>query len=128
MPRPQKNELASKDLHRSVQKVMRKRHLSNVTAKDIELWAYANLGIRTTDVTIGKVLNGTADPAGCSLEVLIAVTAYLGAAPSEMGSVAEQRLTAAGRFFQPSGPSHQGIPASRWTTGTAERHLRVVGE
>lgn len=74
------------------------------SAKDIELWAYANLGLRVGHESIRKALNGDIDPAQCAVELLMALAGFYGVDPSELGHHAEARLQAVLAFAGRKGP------------------------
>lgn len=135
MARPKRNDIASKELHKAVLRLMRQRHIK-ASAKDIELWAFANHGIKISDVTIQKVLNGEADPTAVALELLYVVRAFLDAGPGELGHHAQERLDVIDRLAQPPAPREgtgHPFPAPGGTGdqgGAAfrcnERHLRLA--
>lgn len=100
MARPKRNEMAMKDLHRSVQRLVRKRH-SHATPKDIELWAFAERGLKVSDESIRKAHEGETDPTACASELLLVLRDFYEAGPGELGRAAEERLTTLARFFGP---------------------------
>lgn len=111
MARPKHNHLAALEMHRCIEKLAAKRNIPNANPREIELWAYANLGVNITRESIRRVLNGTADPAACALEALIAVAGYFDAEPADLGRVAENRLSSVGNFYRPRrGPAQVSRP------------------
>lgn len=78
------------------------------SAKDIELWAYANLGLRVSDESIRKALNGDIDPTQCAVELLMAVAAFYDVEPQDLGHHAESRLQAVLTYAGRSGPDDSG--------------------
>lgn len=126
MARPRRNEIASKELHKAVTKLARKR---NPTAKpkDIELWAYAERGVRVSEESIRKAHLGEIDPTQCAVELLLVLRGFYDAGPGELGDTAERRMLAVAAFHTPSTPSGQESDASGWLSGTTDRHLQLVG-
>lgn len=92
--------------------------------KDIELWTYSHLGLRVGTESIRKALHGQVDPTQCAAELLMALTAYYGVTPAELGRFAEQRLQSVLAFAatmdpSPIDPSEQGIALDRCSTQPA---------
>lgn len=113
MARPPRNDLATKDLASRVQRLARRRPSS---AKDIELWAFAELGLRVGHESIRKALAGEIDPTQCNVELLMALAAYYEVEPAELGTHAERRLRPflafAARVSPPEGGP--GLPIARF--------------
>lgn len=113
MARPKRNEMAMKELHRSVQRLAKKRHI-HANPKDIELWAFAERGLKVSDESIRKAHDGETDPTACASELLLVLRDFYEAEPGELGQAAEDRLTTLARFFHPDRGPDQAVRASRW--------------
>ena len=83
--------------------------------KDIELWAYLNLGLRVGEESIRKALKGDVDPTQCAAELLVALAGFFGVEAAALGHHAEARikpfLAWAGRHGPDSGPGQEIRPS-----------------
>lgn len=111
MPRPKRNEMAMKELHRGVQRLARKRHI-HASPKDIELWAYAERGLKVSDESIRKAHEGAVDPTACAGELLLVLRDFYGAEPGDLGNAAEERFRTLARFFAPDPGPDQVVRTS----------------
>lgn len=112
--------MATKQLASAVARLNRRRH---ATAKDIELWANANLHVRVSNESCRKALAGQIDPTQCAVELLMAITGFYGVSPADLGHHAEARLAPLLTFASaitpgPDGPGGQVIDASGWFVGS----------
>lgn len=90
MPRPQRNDIATKQLHKAVKKLQRRN--PDASTKDVERWVLVNHGLIVNPSTIRKAFDGNLDPLACGVEGLAAIELFFGAAPGELGEAAEARL------------------------------------
>lgn len=112
MARPPRNEVAVANFARHVARLAKRQP---TTAKDIELWAYANLGLRVSQESTRKALNGEIDPTQCAVELLLALLGYFGVEPSALGSAAEKRLRPVLAFAaDPNGGGGQEVRSTIW--------------
>lgn len=114
MARHPRNDMAAKQLHIHLKRLAKQRPAS---AKDIELETYAKSGVRIGQETIRKALAGEVDPNQCSVELLVAFTAFYAVTPDELGGFAARRLAGLSTLIGagPNGPPDQGTAASRCT-------------
>jgi hypothetical protein len=89
MARHQRNEMAVAQLRARVARLAKKHPAS---PKDIELWAYLNLGLRVGEESIRKALKGDIDPTQCAVELLMVLSAFYEVEPSVLGHHAEARM------------------------------------
>lgn len=127
MARPGKDEIATRQFHKAVQALVKKR---NIHAKpvDIMLWAFAERGgTRVSDESIRKAHVGEVDPNQCAIELLLVMRDFYKAGPGELGEVAQRRIDTVMAYVTPPTPGGQESDASGWLRGTTRGHLRAVG-
>lgn len=98
------------------------------TAKDIELWAYKNLGLRVGSESVRKALHGSIDPTQCAVELLMALTGFYGVEPEALGHIAADRLHSvlayASTQAPPDGPGGQEMPPTIWKNNVVTLRAR----
>lgn len=97
--------MATKQLASSVSRLHKHKP---ATAKDIELWSYANLGMRVSEESVRKALRGAIDPMQCSAELLLALAAFFGVSPDELGHIAAERVRPFLAYATEHGPDGGG--------------------
>lgn len=126
MARPQRNEMATKQLASAVTRLHKHKP---ATAKDIELWSYANLGMRVSEESVRKALRGAIDPMQCSAELLLALAAFFGVSPDELGHIAAERVRpflAYATNYGPDGGGDLRIAKSRCTAQASDELATVT--
>jgi hypothetical protein len=89
MPRPKRNEAATTEFAKAIGSAE-----LEASAKDLELWAYKEHGVRVSDESLRKALLGQMDPTACAIEVLLILVGYFDLPDSRLGPVAGARLKA----------------------------------
>lgn len=124
MAHPKRNDIATKEMHKALTKLRRRR--PTATVQDIGFWAIAERGVRITEPTYRRVFDGETDPTSCDLELLLVLRDFFEATDEELGEHAKARLSVLSRFSRPDGPTKdrdtgptQAIQPSPWNDGRA---------
>ena len=105
MARTPRNEIATKEFHKALTKLARRK---GVQYKDVELWAYAERNVRVSDEMVRRAHVGDVDPTGCAVELLLVLRDYYDAGPGDLGEFAQRKMDAVLAFAGPkSGPGQQ---------------------
>src|SRR5436190_20506350 len=130
MARPQKNQIAQRQLHTNLKRLQRTNPAS---VRDIERWGWLH-GLDVGNQSVRNALNGEIDPTACALELLLLLTGFYGVAPAELGSFTEQRINAVLQLVGsgssgPEGGHHQQSDGFGWLEETrGQGHIALVAQ
>lgn len=124
MARPPRNEIATKEFHKAITGLKKRRPPRS--ADEVRLWGYKEFDILVSDETIRRAFVGEVDPTQCQVELLFLLKAWFDADVTDLGTCAEQRMRAVLKFGgEDPGPGLR-IQQSPWIDGDPGRGLATV--
>lgn len=124
MARPPRNEIATKEFHKALGGLKKRRPPRS--ADEVRLWGYKEFDILVSDETIRRAFVGEVDPTQCQVELLFLLKAWFEADITELGTYAEQRMRAVLKFGGEDPTPDLRIRQSPWTKGGADGGLATV--
>lgn len=91
MARPQKNQVAQRQLATNIKRLERTK--PDTTVRKIEKWGWTH-GLDVGNQSVRNALRGEIDPTACAVELLVLLSGYFEAPPAELGTYAEERINA----------------------------------
>lgn len=124
MSRPPKNQIATKEFHRALNDLKKRRPPRRPL--DVTLWGHKEFDVEITDETIRRALVGEVDPTGCQIELLFMLAQWFDATPEELGSHAAERMHKMQRLMGQNPPPGLQVQHSRWSNEHGGQSLATV--